>query len=543
MSFFKRAMMAVRRRRTRTIVMFVIFAAIANMVLAGISIRHATGNASVLARQKLGGQMTLQVNMQGMLQQARQQAEADGTGGSMQGGIGGGMQGGIRRISNIRMMPITEQIASLIAEHENIIGFNYIVNSMGMAEDFEPFVLEDEESTDQDEQLSDNNMPLPGQQQGWGGSIFITGGSGNFAMPDVSVIGVASTALLDAFNNGEARLVEGDHIAYEDRGTNTAVIEQNLAFVNGLKVGDKISIQSITSDEIVLDFTIAGIFETGTIQTENNMGNFRNFTYTQPYNRIYTDYMSAMTLQSTHADDGSLVQSESINSAVYYVDDPKNIDKIKADSESMDIDWELFILDANDNAYRQMMKPIESIASFSKTVVYIVAIAGALLLALILVLSIKERMYETGVLLSMGEGKMKILGQYITEVLMVALVAFTLSIFSGMYISQEMGNKLLERELSIAQQHTDAESQTGQFRGMAGAGAFADRFTRLQQNRLQRDGSNNGVEMIDSLTVKITMKEVLQMLALGLLVIIAGIIIPAAAVFKFNPKTILIKAV
>lgn len=50
-----------------------------------------------------------------------------------------------------------------------------------------------------------------------------------------------------------------------------------------------------------------------------------------------------------------------------------------------------------------MSAPIENIASISKIVIYVVSIAGAVILGLIITLSIKERRKEIGILLSIGE--------------------------------------------------------------------------------------------------------------------------------------------
>jgi len=196
----------------------------------------------------------------------------------------------------------------------------------------------------------------------------------------------------------------------------------------------------------------------------------------------------------------------------------------------MDIDWEKFTLDANDLAYQQMMGPIENVASFSKTVIYIVAIAGAIILALILTLSIKERMYETGVLLSMGEGKSKIIAQYVAEVLLIALVAFSLSIFSGQYIAQGVGNMLLERESKVVEEQSYDNVRPG----------FGRVMGQMQGGLFGRQAEAN--DTIDSLDVRITFSEVEKMAVAGLIITLAGTILPAASVMRFKPKTILTKA-
>lgn len=94
-------------------------------------------------------------------------------------------------------------------------------------------------------------------------------------------------------------------------------------------------------------------------------------------------------------------------------------------------------LDAQDNVYKQMIYPIENIASFSKTIVIMVSIAGATILGLIITLSIKERRKEIGILLSIGEKKWKLMGQLLVEVLCIAVLAFGLSLATGEKVSQK----------------------------------------------------------------------------------------------------------
>jgi len=492
LNFLKRAILSVTRKKSKTFIMFIIFAAIANMVLAGFAIQHATEYAGILARQKLGGQLTLRYDMQKALEQAR---------------AGGEERPGIQAES------VTEDMVEMIASQKNIVEFNYIVNTTGIAEGFQPVVTEEEEET---ESATGNQYQRPGN----------FGATGNFVIPDVTVEGVSTSKLLNTFSNNEDKVIEGRHITPEDSNKKVALIEKNLAEQNGLKVGGKIKIKAARSEEIV-EFSIVGIYETSAASASGTgMG---NFPFTQPYNKIITDYKSVDPLKSVATgSDMRLVGSS--DTAVFLVDDPKNIDQVLADAKKMDIDWEKFTLDANDLAYQQMMGPIENVASFSKTVIYIVAIAGAIILALILTLSIKERMYETGVLLSMGEGKSKIIAQYVAEVLLIALVAFSLSIFSGQYIAQGVGNMLLERESKVVEEQSYDNVRPGSGRVMG----------QMQGGLFGRQAEAN--DTIDSLDVRITFSEVEKMAVAGLIITLAGTILPAASVMRFKPKTILTKA-
>lgn len=498
MSFLKRALLAVVRRKNKSIIMFIIFAVIANLVLAGFAIQNATESASVLARQKLGGELTLSFDRQRAMQQAV----------AASGGQG-------RPV--IKTEPITEDMVKLVSGQKNIIDYNYTVNTNGLADGFTPVVTE----TTQQSNTTTNNQTNSGQknQGGFGG---------NFVVPDVTVIGVSNTELTDEFgSSSQAKLLEGRHITQADADKKVAIIEKNLADQNGLKVGSKIKITATESDNAV-EYSIVGIYEAASTESSSVGGRMRNMPFTEPYNRIYVDYKSAIPLKAVKADDGTITAG-GIDSAVFFIDDPKNMDMVKADVKAMNIDWNKFMLDANDSAYKQMMGPIENVASFSMMAIYIVAIAGAVILTLLMTLAIRERMYETGVLLSMGEGKVKVISQYVTEVLLIAILAFGLSVFTGRFVAQNIGDKLVQREVQVSQeQAANASSQGGQ-------------FGRLMQQRSQR-GTNGSITPIESINVEVSTSEVGKTMGAGLLIIILGTILPASSIMRYKPKTILTKA-
>ena len=66
-----------------------------------------------------------------------------------------------------------------------------------------------------------------------------------------------------------------------------------------------------------------------------------------------------------------------------------------------------FTIESNDQVYQQMLTPLNNVASFPKNIVLLVAPAGAVMLTLIIILSIRERRYEIGVLMSLSEKSFK----------------------------------------------------------------------------------------------------------------------------------------
>ena len=93
-------------------------------------------------------------------------------------------------------------------------------------------------------------------------------------------------------------------------------------------------------------------------------------------------------------------------------------------SKKSNIDFNYYKLDAHDSLYKQMIYPIENISSTSQMIIYIVSIAGAIILGLIIMLSIKGRRKEMGILLSIGEKKWKLMAQFVVEVVCAAILAF-----------------------------------------------------------------------------------------------------------------------
>ncbi|TKN42360.1 ABC transporter permease, partial [Enterococcus faecium] len=64
-----------------------------------------------------------------------------------------------------------------------------------------------------------------------------------------------------------------------------------------------------------------------------------------------------------------------IDSAIYTLSDPDKMDEVLKESEKL-IDTDTFSLQSNDSMYQSMLEPLNNVASFSKNVVLLVAVAG-----------------------------------------------------------------------------------------------------------------------------------------------------------------------
>ena len=544
MSFLKRACMAITRRVSRTIIMFIIFLAIANLILTGIAIQNATESAKVLARQKLGSQVTLSFDSEAAMKAAREEM-MNGEDSDSKSPAG---------LATITYEAINEDMVNEMLENEHITSYNYVVNTNAYASSFEAITDETEENIKDaeektQEQIDDaknqaNNansqinkfnknqlsQSFPGMPGGFGGGmgqqlnlkLDFDIDIANVVSPDLTVIGVSEYALDEKFSNSDYVLVEGQGITSNMETENAVMIEESLAEVNEIKVGDKIKIKA-SNEGAKIELTVVGIYKAENLTSSNISG----MGVSLDYNRLYVKYDTALDIKTKSAEEtkdsdamfrGVTNSSDGIDEVVFKIDDPANVDSVLEFAKTTNIDFTKFKVDANTEEYEQMIKPIENVASFATILVAIVAIAGALIIMLILMLWIKERTYETGILLSLGESKFKIVLQYAIEVLLIAILAFTLSIFTGDIISEKVGDLLLDKELStLSEEKEEIPNITG--------------------GKFELQGQDT--EVISEIDVSVNFEVIMKLYGMGILIVLMSSITPTILVFRYKPKKIL----
>lgn len=347
----------------------------------------------------------------------------------------------------------------------------------------------------------------------------------NVVSPDLTIVGVSDYSLDEKFSNNDYMLIDGEGITTSSETENAVLIEESLADVNEIKVGDTIKIKASSSGE-EMELEVIGIYKAENITTSNMVG----MGVSLDYNRLYVKYDKALEIKNKSSEEtedstamfrGVTNSSSGIDEVVFKIDDPANVDSVLEFANTTDIDFEKFKLDANTEQYESMIEPLENVASFAKILVAIVVVAGALIIMLILMLWIKERTYETGILLSLGESKFKIVMQYALEVMLIAIVAFTLSIFSGKIISEKVGDILLEKEIS-----TISEEKT-EHKGMN-----EEKFEMME-------GQNANTDVISEIDVSINFEIIMKLYGFGILIVLISSVIPTMLVFRYKPKKIL----
>lgn len=468
----KNALLSLKKNIGKTILLFVIIVVITNLVIAGLSIQSATKKSMDQIRSSLGNDVTLSVDFRNMMKN-RKPSEA---------------------VSN--ETSLTTTMEDSLKDLKYVKNYNYQISTSANSNSISAVETASDNSNNQPEQASNQ--------------------------VDFTISANTTMKYLDSFTNNNYKLTKGRLLTTKDQNTNNCVIETNLASDNDLSVGDTFTITTTVNDEtITQELTIVGIYE---IQSTNEIGSAH---FNNPVNTIYTDLSIGQTLTGS---------SENITSAIYYLDDPENAEAfVELAKKKSDIDFDTFSLDANNRLYQQNASSLESMQSFAKMFVWIVVIAGSAILCLILALTIRNRYYEIGVLLSLGQSKVKIIAQQLIEVGLIAVVAFVISLGTGQLTSHYMGNMLESSSSSNVMQMGQKGDQPNENQNQSDSNQQKNN-TQTKENFLgnMMQGPSN-----QELDVSITGENVIQLAGVTVAICIVSIAVPAAYVLRLTPRQIL----
>lgn len=319
--------------------------------------------------------------------------------------------------------------------------------------------------------------------------------------------GVNDSSKEDKFTAGTFKLVSGRHIKNGDK--NVVLVHEELAKKNNLKVGDKLTLKSNLFDadnvkraDEKVELTIVGIF---------SGKNSAPVTYDQELyaNNVITDVASAAKLY------GNTENTATYQDATFYVSGSKNIDQVMDEIKNLNVDWQSYNLVKSTSNYPLLQKSISGIYDMVNNMFIASIVFSLLVLTLILFIWINSRIKEIGIMLSLGISKIKIMGQFIIELLYISIFGFGLSYFLANLLGNFFASSILEQvNSSIMQQPSGSQ---------LGAGAEADSFNKT----------------ISSLNVSIDINDMYYVVFIGLIVIIISLLLASMKIMKKKPKQLL----
>ena len=458
MNTLKRAFLYTMRKKTKTLILFLVLVTISTFILTGLSIYKAADDSALSLRQSVGGSIRLELDENNRKNWQYQQA----AGGMLVDYVGA---------------PITDEDIQKIMSIDGIKAYNGLGDGSVFAKDFS----------------------------------FISGFSFGAGSDYSRLPSVTDSEYFNFFTRKAFQLVEGRHIKEGD--DHVVLISTAIAEKNALKLGDTITVQCCYDSGNYPDvsLTIIGIYA---YEADNEF----NTTSTDKRNRLIIDHKAMQEIMQR-----DVIQYD--NGVDFYVDDPREMERIASQIKALDLDWDSFTLTMDNSAYEAVASPLTAMQNLIIWLIVGCVAVSVGILVLILSMWIKQRRHETGILLSVGISKSRIILQYTVEVLMIAIIAFGLSFFTSNLISQGVSDLIFHQvsesqplpEIELPDDGTEYLDITGQY--------------------IPYDTSN--VETLESVQVDVSPDYLLYIYIFGTLLIAFSVSASSISVIQMKPKKIL----
>lgn len=353
-------------------------------------------------------------------------------------------------------------------------------------------------------------------------------------------------------------LVEGRFYSQEDIDNKAKVvlISKALAETNNLHVGDTFSInindpnelnsdtglKGLKEEDIRLNLEIIGIYDHNAKVTKDT----RNFDWLAPADNVDNQIlMPATTYQDLqynvmvkrfknmakanpddpyYGDESNLMKPEEffgLTDVTFLLNDPLQVDSFIR--EYKDKVGEFKQLSANNDEFNRLSKPLDTLSLYANVIVWLVVVNAIVIITLVTALTLKTREFEIGVLLSLGASKLKIIGQFFTELALVAVLGFTLSIASGSLIAHQVGRQVLDYQISSHDIQKEDENEY----------YFSSVYNTDYTTDITID------DLVAEYNVSVSLPIILEIYVVGLGIVLISTLIPSLMIMRFNPKKIL----
>lgn len=517
MNALKRAWAYVRRKPTKTILLMITFFLIGNLVILGLGISEAAENAKILTRKSMRAVVSYEVDYDSYYSYINTLTDEDEINQAYQ-----------------NSPTIDAAVAQELSKDERVIAFNYMVNTTAYSVGFD-------------------NVPV-GNEENRGTSTYTdeNGNTVEYKDPNIMIYANMYPDMIE-FAEGTFQIASGNMFTQSDidDAKNVVLITQELADQNNLKVGDTITLTTmdtysqqeylnggVSADDLNLELEICGIYT-----TQNDVDpSSENYKWMSPYESPKNIVLMPMTSYAAYTEklidiqvkvhpeyyDGinldDLKASASVpTKVVYLLDDPLHVDQFVEDHSSSLAPYT--ILNANNETFKKMARPLDTLSFFANIVVWIVVVNAVVIISLVTALTLKTREYEIGVLLSIGVSKAKVVLQLFAELFVIAVIGFGLASVSGSLLAGKVGETVLNYQTA-----SDAQYETDDNDGGYYFSDSTDYFTEVTQE-----------DLLSQYHVSVSPLLIGKIYLLGTGVVLIAIIIPSFMIMRLNPKQILLE--
>jgi putative ABC transport system permease protein len=330
-----------------------------------------------------------------------------------------------------------------------------------------------------------------GQGNGNGPKLFIRGGfslPANFT-PPISTIGTTDPSII---NGTSLTLTSGSQLNASS-SADEALVSSAMASKNNLKVGSTFQAYST-------NIKVAGIFSSGT-----NSGGANTIVFSLP------------TLDALTAQPGDVTEADAtVDSLDNMTTATNEVTKLLGSNAT--------VTNAEQQA-QNAVAPLQSIKNIATYSLIGALAAGSVIIFLTMLMIVRERRREIGVLKAIGASNFKIVAQFVSESLTLTLLGAVIGTVGGLLLA----NPILKLLVT-----TNSQAQGGGFGG-GGFRAFGGGLV----NHIVGGGIGGLRGGLNTLHTVVGLNVLLYGLAAAVIIAIIGSALPAFAIAKVRPAEVL----
>ena len=241
------------------------------------------------------------------------------------------------------------------------------------------------------------------------------------------------------FSSGVFTIKEGKNIEENDK--NSIIVHEEFAKQNNLKLGDEVDLELLDIEKSGKikshKFKIIGIFSGKKQETYTGLSS--DFSE----NMVFIDYSTSQEILNKSEN------NKIANKILMYSGSAESTDLALNKLKELKIDESKYFVEKDSNAFEESLESVSGIKHIIKIMTYSIMLGGMVVLSLILILWLRERIYEIGIFLSIGTSKIQIIMQFIFELIFISIPSIISSLFLGNVLIKVIAGGLINSENSM----------------------------------------------------------------------------------------------
>ena len=508
MNFFKRAKTSIFRSPGKSVILLILVFMLGTIIAGALAVEGAVANTEENLRRNMPAVVSIGIDEQQVMEYIRSSAEP-----------------GMSSITGL-----TVDLIRSIGALPYVRDFNYSIEAWLMSFDLDSYIP--------------NIESLPA-------------GLLDDRLSAFDIVGLSSTNLIP-LNEGVIELVDGRMLSEAEITTPSEItpvlVSETFAQLNQLSVGSVFTLSSkipqdggsgssnseMWLEENLLDyahyeFEIVGLFDPVLEATDSDTGmiivgqSIHNQIYAPNWFAEEADrfWTSAMSNQEE-----AEIEEPAITS-VFILEDPREIEAFRKAVEPMLPDF--IGIDDLTNTFEAISTSMSTLLEIADWILWIAIGATFLILSLLLTLFLRDRRYEMGIYLALGEKKGKVISQVLLEVLAISVVGISIAVFAGTALSANFSRMMLQNELTAEAPPIGAGGGGGSVMMLSIPGSSSLDALGFDKEALSVE------EMMDAFDLSLNGETILLFYTIGLVAVMVSTLIPIAYITKLSPKKILMK--